>query len=382
MIRVDNINTLISLTIFLILQLWVETVGQSCFANSCFSLFPVLIDGSALSRASVIILVTSFHFSLLAVRVGHVRDQHRSLFCPSPCLCRSGTESRLIVSHLVFLSSVHKSKSLVKCFLGVRANPCLDLPHFELCDSFVWFLRALCEMQDWLIGNLRVLWKAVRYTSGGVSLSCVCCMWNKSPPACPRLSNTSNSRWLVVYALHSWRLGSDRNSVPIWSRLSSYCHSILKNCFGPNCTDRATLLLEIMVVQGGSWDFVQLLCLFLRQFTTSFNALFRMSFHIVWPRDRFCVKFCCKTNRNSNMFLFSSIMIPSGLHPRWVQSQTHVVKKLSWISKIDQFHLFSTWESYSAFFPDILMFFPQTGSLFSVNREALPMRYSYPSESQ
>ena len=44
-----------------------------------------------------------------------------------------------------------------------------------------------------------------------------------------------------------------------------------------------------------SWSygraFVQLLCLFNRQFTISFNALSRMTFHIVWPRDSFCVRF-------------------------------------------------------------------------------------------
>ena len=31
---------------------------------------------------------------------------------------------------------------------------------------------------------------------------------------------------LVVYLLPSWRLRSDRNSISIWSRLSSHCHSI------------------------------------------------------------------------------------------------------------------------------------------------------------
>ena len=34
------------------------------------------------------------------------------------------------------------------------------------------------------------------------------------------------------------------------------------------------LLLDILVVQARSWDFIQLLCLFVRQLTLSFNVLF------------------------------------------------------------------------------------------------------------
>ena len=40
----------------------------------------------------------------------------------------------------------------------------------------------------------------------------------------------------------------------------------------------------------GVENFIQLFYLFIRQHTLSFNALFRMTFHIVWPRDSFCVK--------------------------------------------------------------------------------------------
>ena len=39
----------------------------------------------------------------------------------------------------------------------------------------------------------------------------------------------------------SWRLRSDRNSIPIWSGFSSHCHLILKHCFEPTCTDRAVV---------------------------------------------------------------------------------------------------------------------------------------------
>ena len=101
------------------------------------------------------------------------------------------------------LSSVHKSRSVVKCFLGVRRNRFKSCPfvspsgkvlrlvtsiqtssvgvvllvtshrarlvnslsrsearesaHPEQCGSFVLFLRALCEVRDLLIGNIREL---------------------------------------------------------------------------------------------------------------------------------------------------------------------------------------------------------------------------------
>ena len=40
-------------------------------------------------------------------------------------------------------------------------------------------------------------------------------------------------------------------------------------------------LFELMIIPARNGDFVQLLCLFVRQFTISFNTLFRMSFHII-----------------------------------------------------------------------------------------------------
>ena len=47
------------------------------------------------------------------------------------------------------------------------------------------------------------------------------------------------------------------------------------------------LFFEVMVVHPWSGDLAQLINLFVRQLTTSFNALFRVSFHIVGPRDSF-----------------------------------------------------------------------------------------------
>ena len=63
-------------------------------------------------------------FSLVSASVEHVRDQRGPSFCPSLCLCRSGTEFILNQDRLChtcfFLSSVHTSRSIVKYFLGVR----------------------------------------------------------------------------------------------------------------------------------------------------------------------------------------------------------------------------------------------------------------------
>ena len=85
-------------------------------------------------------------------------------------------------------------------------------------------------------------------------------------------------------------------------------------CIGQFSNRFQVLLLEVMVVQAKSWDFVQLLCLFVCQLTMSFNANFRMTFHVVGPRDRFCVK-CLPV---SNMFLNSSIVVFVRLASRWL----------------------------------------------------------------
>ena len=45
--------------------------------------------------------------------------------------------------------------------------------------------------------------------------------------------------------------------------------------------------LQGMIIQAGSWDFVQLLCLFLRQFQKYFNVLFRVSYHVIAPKRLF-----------------------------------------------------------------------------------------------
>ena len=70
---------------FLILQLCVEHVGQSCFASACVSLFSNVF-GSVLSRDSWTIFGHSLGFSSVSASVEHALDQ------PSPCLCRSGAE--------------------------------------------------------------------------------------------------------------------------------------------------------------------------------------------------------------------------------------------------------------------------------------------------
>ena len=49
--------------------------------------------------------------------------------------------------------------------------------------------------------------------------------------------------------------------------------------------------LEMMLIQARTWNFVQVLCLFVRQFTIFLNSFLSMSFNVVGPRNRFCVKF-------------------------------------------------------------------------------------------
>ena len=44
---------------------------------------------------------------------------------------------------------------------------------FEQCETFVSFFRALCEVRDVLFGNLRVLWKTVRYRVRHIWLTCL-----------------------------------------------------------------------------------------------------------------------------------------------------------------------------------------------------------------
>ena len=83
-------------------------------------------------------------------------------------------------------------------------------------------------------------------------------------------------------------------------------------------------LFEMMVDQARSRDFVQLLNLLLRQFATSFSTLIRVTFSIVSPRDSFCVRVLPPKqlsvvpaeNRDSNMFLCSSIILSFDFHSR------------------------------------------------------------------
>ena len=67
-------------------------------------------------------------------------------------------------------------------------------------------------------------------------------------------------------------------------------------------------------------------CLFVCQLTIPFNAVFRMTFHVIGPRDSFCVSFsppdnfCC-SSRNSwfeHILLYSSMILSLDLHPCWV----------------------------------------------------------------
>ena len=51
------------------------------------------------------------------------------------------------------------------------------------------------------------------------------------------------------------------------------------------------LCLEVVIIQARRWNCVQLFRLFVCQFTIPVYALFRTSYHVVGPRDSFCMKF-------------------------------------------------------------------------------------------
>ena len=105
---------------------------------------------------------------------------------------------------------MHKSRSVVKCFLGVRRtgsravlfvspsgrmlrllasihtasveprtqvcpsrSEARESAYSAQCESFVWFLRALCKVRVLWIENLRVLWKAMRYRGPTHLVTCL-----------------------------------------------------------------------------------------------------------------------------------------------------------------------------------------------------------------
>ena len=114
-----------------------------------------------------------------------------------------------------------------------------------------------------------------------------------------------------------------------------------------------------MIIQAKKWNFVQLLCLFVHQLVISFNALLSMSFHVVWWRDRCCVRMLRHTQfsvagaeiRDSNPSLYisqqcsRSVRIHVACIPNTHGQEMMLVLQDPQVSLIS-----STWESYSAFF--------------------------------
>ena len=88
--------------------------------------------GSALSRDSWTIWVTVFGFSLVSASVEHVRDQRGSLFCPSPCLCRSSTEFILNQERLCHIWRFVICAHIEKCS---QVFPWCPQNRFESCPS-------------------------------------------------------------------------------------------------------------------------------------------------------------------------------------------------------------------------------------------------------
>ena len=101
-----------------------------------------------------------------------------------------------------------------------------------------------------------------------------------------------------------------------------------------------------MVAQAWSWDLIKLLCLFIRQFATSMDALFRVTVHIVRPTRLFLrqvfhtqVIFGCSC-RNSWFEHLSVFLNHTSVRCAFTlsTSQVHEVKKWWWFSKINGLH--------------------------------------------
>ena len=100
------------------------------------------------------------------------------------------------------------------------------------------------------------------------------------------------------------------------------------------------LLFELMIIQARTWKLCTVApSFFVCLFAVFLNAFLSMSFHVVRPRNRLCVRFfplwqffsvAPEEIRNSNISLCCSIMISFGLHPRWVHPKKKMVKKWCW----------------------------------------------------
>ena len=78
-------------------------------------------------------------------------------------------------------------------------------------------------------------------------------------------------------------------SLPIRARCKHF-RTICKQTSGNSPTDSNSSFLEWRPSKQGLETFQKLLCIFVRQFVTSLNTILGMSFHVVGPRNRFCVR--------------------------------------------------------------------------------------------
>ena len=104
-----------------------------------------------------------------------------------------------------------------------------------------------------------------------------------------------------------------------------------------------------MVFQTRTSNFIELLHFLVCQFTLSFNTFLSMSFHVV----RLCNPSLREALPNpgyfsvapaeildSNICLYSSIIVSFGLHSRWTHPKMYVTKKWCGFVKINVFHQF------------------------------------------
>ena len=126
-------------------------------------------------------------------------------------------------------------------------------------------------------------------------------------------------------------------------------------------TDPSSSCLKLMIIQARTWNFVYLLHFLVCQFTVSLNAKSSMSFHVVGPCHKLCVRlfppwqlFSC-SSRNvwfkhlcvflKNNFIRFAFTLST--------SQVFVIKKWSWFVKINVFINFFHLGAIFCFFPTI-----------------------------
>ena len=181
--------------------------------------------------------------------------------------------------------------------------------------------------------------------------------WNKSNRPCWAVFPTwQYCRWSFVWSMYAIKRANRLSQAPV------HCVTARVNLFTDQTMSSLPIrakykhyksilltLLQLIPVppSARTWDVAQLFLLFC-QFAISLDVFLSMSFHVVGPRNRLCVRFfppwqlfSC-SSRNSWFehlcILFNKCFIRFAF--TLTTSQIYVVKKCGWYSKIDQLHQF------------------------------------------